>query len=360
MSRKMQKATMVVGGLFVSLVMFGQGCFAQVAKIPEYREPGPIVDTEEYYKKEPPYIIGFSEITLGNTWRTQGMAEAKYEARKHSKLIKDFYVTNAGGNVSEQISDIEDLLARGVDALCIQPGSLTALNPIIERVYQMGIPVVLGGPVTMDKFSSMVMIDNVEFGRKGAEWLVEVLNGKGKIIMLNGIEGVDIERPFGAKEVFMKYPGIKILTEVSADWDYAKGKMAVENLLGAYPEIDGVWSSGGAMTRGAIEAFVEAGRPLVPMVGEDNNGYLKTWKEYKDQGYKGIGLSCPTYIYSYQVKIALEALMGLPIYKYVNIPVPTITEDTLDKYVRPDLPDSFWANTRLPDEEIRKIFPEEK
>ena len=30
--------------------------------------------------------------------------------------------------------------------------------------------------------------------------------------------------------------------------------------------------------------------------------------------------------------------------------------DTLNKFVRPDLPDSFWTQTRLNDAQIQKLF----
>jgi len=67
----------------------------------------------------------------------------------------------------------------------------------------------------------------------------------------------------------------------------------VESMLSAYPEIDGVLSLGGAMTRGAIDAFEEAGRELVPMCGEANNGYLKVWHDRVDQGFQAI-ISTPS------------------------------------------------------------------
>ena len=72
---------------------------------------------------------------------------------------------------------------------------------------------------------------------------------------------------------------IEVLGSANASWDYAQGKAAVESMLSAYPEIDGVWSQGGAMTQGAIDAFIAAGRDLVPMTSEGNNGALKAWYE---------------------------------------------------------------------------------
>ena len=70
------------------------------------------------------------------------------------------------------------------------------------------------------------------------------------------------------KSVFDKYPNIKIVQEVYADWDYAKAKRAMENLLAAYPKIHGVWSQGGAMSEAVVEAYLERNECPPPVTGE--------------------------------------------------------------------------------------------
>lgn len=309
--------------------------------------------------KEPPYVVGLSNFSVLNSWRVQMVEEFRQEAERNKDIIKEVYITNANDNIAKQIADIEDLIAKGVDILLITAISPTALVPVVEKAHKQGIIVVdFDNLVYTDNITAHVIVDQEAFGRVGAEWLVEQLNGKGNIIILNGAQGTSInaERENGAMSVFEKYPDIKILGKAYAHWDYAEGKKATENFLAAYPQIDGVWSQGGAMTQGAIEAFVEAGRPLIPMTGEDNNGFLKLWKKYKDQGFSGISTSMPTYCSAVALDVALAAIQGLPYYKYTVIPIPTITDVDIDKYVREDLPDSFWANTRLSDETIKKIF----
>jgi ribose transport system substrate-binding protein len=211
------------------------------------------------------------------------------------------------------------------------------------------------------------MSDDNEFGEVGAKFLVQALDGKGNIIALDGMDGITvaINRWEGAMSVFEQYPGIKVLGKTFADWDYAKGKAASENFLAAFPDIDGVWASGGAMTQGAIEAFVEAGRPLVPMSGEDNNGFLKLWMKYKGQDdFTAVGCSMPTYFFAEGLKLGLDIAdgkveVGVDIDKDQILHVYTITEDNLDQYVRPDLPDSFWANTHMDEDQIKALFPGE-
>ncbi len=64
----------------------------------------------------------------------------------------------------------------------------------------------------------------------------------------------------------------------------------------------------------------------------------------------------PTWCSAKALEVALAALTGQPVEKETIIPIPTITSETLDQYVSHDLPDSFWCNSQLPDEIVKKMF----
>ena len=309
--------------------------------------------------KAPPYKVGVSNFSVLNSWRVQMIAEINAEAKRQGDLIEAIYITNSNESLPKQISDFEDLIAKGCDIIIIDPMSSTGLLPVIEKAHELGIIVVdFDSNINTENISGHILVDNGEFGKVGAEYIVEKLNGKGKIIVLNGIKGAGIDqiREQGAMNVFEQYPDIEILGKAWAHWDYAQGKRATEDFLAAHPQIDGVWSQGGAMTQGAMEAFVEAGRPLVPMAGEDNNGYLKLWKEYQSQGFSGYSASMPTYTGATALGLALNIIQGRPYHKYTKIPIPTFGDELLDEYLKPDLPDSYWANTRLSDEAAKEMF----
>jgi ribose transport system substrate-binding protein len=307
------------------------------------------------------YVIGLSNFSLGNSWRVQMVEEAKYAAEQHSDLVSELIVTEAEGSVEKQISDIEDLIAKNVDAILITAANPKALVPVVDKAMNAGLVVVdFDNLVYTDNVTAHVIVDQKEFGRVQGDWLVKVLGGKGEIIAFNGIKGTAIsaERFEGAKSVFDKYPDITIVQEVYADWDYAKAKRAMENLLAAYPKIDGVWSQGGAMSEAVVEAYLERGECPPPVTGEDGNGFLKIWKETEETcpGWDSISTSMPTWCSAKALEVALDALQGKKVDKEVFIPIPTITSQTLDQYVKPDLPDSFWCNSKLPEERVKKMF----
>ncbi|MBN9017611.1 MAG: ABC transporter substrate-binding protein [Rhizobiales bacterium] len=315
--------------------------------------PGATEVKREPAKKDK-FVIGLSNISLVNTWRVQMIEEAKYEATKHPE-IAELVVTDAGGNVSKQVSDIEDLLARGVDALLVDPGSETALNGVLDKAYASGIPVVLfASKANPQHYTTKILGDDRFFGKAGADYLVEALGGKGNIIAIRGISGNSIDNDrWAAAEESLKAGGIKVIDTAFGDWAYDKGKQVCESLIVAHPDIDGIWSSGGAMTQACAEVMQENGLKLVPMIGEGNNGFLRIWQE---MNLDSIAPQYPTWFGQQAVIAGVKLLKGEPVQSdYLLNPDP-IRKDQIATYYRPDLNDSYWVGSSLPDDVLKKIY----
>jgi len=304
------------------------------------------------------YKIGYDIYFGGNSWSVQLYKEFQAEAEKHKDTV-DVAYTESDLKADKQVANIEDLITKGVNAIIVTPISPTAVIPVVKKARAKGIKVVLlASKIKTQDYDALVTVNDEDFGMAGAEWLAGKLNGKGKIIALNGIAGISAsdDRWAGAQDVFKKYPDIQIVSAVDASWDYAQAKVAVSNLLAANPEIDGIWSQGGAMTLGAIDAFDAAQRKLVPMTGEDNNGYLKRWVKLEDKGFTSVAPSKPTWLGSESLIVALKLLKGEDVRKDTIFPPPVIDDSNVGKFVRDDLSDSFWVNTRLTDDQVRAAF----
>jgi ABC-type sugar transport system substrate-binding protein len=87
------------------------------------------------------FKIGFSNASVSNTWRVAMYDMMKEEAAKHPNV--ELLYTDANDNAAKQNSDVDDLLAKGIDALLISPSTEAALNPAIEKAYAKGIPVIV-------------------------------------------------------------------------------------------------------------------------------------------------------------------------------------------------------------------------
>jgi len=318
----------------------------------------------EKFKKEPPYTIGWSTIFQANTWAVQFTQELLDEAKRHPDLVKNVIHVDAGGSIPKQIADIESLIRRGVDAIVFDPITPEALKGVLKEAKRRGIPVIgASSPIPIEYCTAWAGREDEPYGKVQAQWIVSKLNGKGNVIALSGLAGnlVAEKRWEGAKEVFDKYPGIKVVAHEYTDWSYATGKETTANLLAAHPQIDGIWTGGGTLTLGAVEAIESAGRPLPEAIGGGDswNGWLKFWKK---RGIESICFSNPTMHSAVALRLALKILQGEPVPKKVLSTAPYVTNRTLDKFVHMDMPDTYWPANWLSAKTVEKIYgkiPEE-
>ncbi|MBE0478183.1 ABC transporter substrate-binding protein [Candidatus Aerophobetes bacterium] len=302
------------------------------------------VDTTQY-KTPPPWRIGFANASISNAWRVFFFQEIKQEFARFPEV--ELLVTDAMDSPSKQVSDVEDLVARGIDLLLISPCTAKPLTPIVERVMDMGIPVVVvDRGIDSDKYISFVHSSHYEMGKAQATWLVEQLGGKGNVVLLGGIAGATPaeERIDGAMFVFNQYPDIKVLATRYCDWSPVKGKREMADLLVRFPRIDGVWSGSALQGSGAVEAFVDARIPVPPITGEDMNRFFKQWKTMR---LTAVAVSNPVWQGAIAARICISILQGVPVSHYIDVGRTIITERELDKYLDAEAPDDWFMDNYL-------------
>src|SRR6516165_1581874 len=90
------------------------------------------------------WVIALSNSYFGNTWRRQ-MVDAFKEAAEQAKKdgrISDYDIENSDGSVNQQVSQMNGLILKHVDAVAINAASPTALNGVIEKACAAGIKVI--------------------------------------------------------------------------------------------------------------------------------------------------------------------------------------------------------------------------
>ncbi|MFP3249272.1 MAG: substrate-binding domain-containing protein, partial [Paraburkholderia sp.] len=266
---------------FVVLIIFGiaaQPSSAQVGDLmdPQYKPTSTQLTKPGEFKKKPPYNIVLAMPGLFTTWLIQQTEEVRHEATLHPEIAK-LTVISSDSNAARQAADLEDQITKGVDAIVVSPVSSTAINAQIAKAVAKGIPVVtFTATASSDQVSVSVLSGGAPEGKIMGDWLAKQLSGKGSIWAFRGIAGntEDTDRYAGLAQS-LKASKLQVSAEVYADWNYAKGKQACESLLLSGKPVDGIWASGGEMTRGCLEVFHEVGKPPVPVTGEGNNGFLR-------------------------------------------------------------------------------------
>lgn len=215
-------------------------------------------------------LIGVSQCS-DDAWRRTMNDDILREASFYNDV--DVVIKTAFDSNQKQIRDIEELIDLGVDVLIVAPNEAVPLTSVIEKAMSANIPVVLVDRKTSSgNYTAFVGADNYQIGREVGVYAVNLLNGKGNIAELRGLNGStpDAERHAGFISVVSKYPGIKIVYEADGGWlrKTAKEKMAdvVQNNL----NVDLVFAHNDEMAVGAYEAIrVNSGIKKPKILGID-------------------------------------------------------------------------------------------
>ncbi len=317
-------------------------------------------ETDQFLTDKDPseLFIGLSDINNINSWRAEMFMEVECMAEEIGCKV---VTADAGGDAQKQISDIQDMIAQGVDGLLIAPASTTATIDVQKEAIAQGIPVFCIDTTTEDKdsYTGYVAANNQDMGHSVALWLLEKMDYKGKIVIFSGMAGTmtSDQRDAGLYQAIEETGAdIEILAQYWDDWSYDTAKQDAEKALAAYPEIDGVFSQGGAMSQGVLEAFEAAGRDLPPITGEANNGFLKFWYNHLDAGMESAAFSCPTKCSSIAFNDLLNALYGKGFYQDHIVLGIYVTNDNLEDYVRTDLIDDMYYDCSLPQDVLEEHF----
>ncbi|MEU8525776.1 MULTISPECIES: ABC transporter substrate-binding protein [Streptomyces] len=302
-------------------------------------DPKP-VDTAPY-KKSGPYHLCFSNAATNNPWRQVGWKTMQAEVAAHPEIAK-FTVLDAEGKDDKQISDIAELQAKGCDALIVSPNTTATLTPAVKGACPKVPVVVFDRGVDTDCPVTFVKpIGGYAFGAEAAEFLTRKVKPGGKVLALRILPGVDVlETRWSAAKATFDKSELDVVGVEFTDGDAAKTKSVVTDYIQRHGTIDGVWLDAGATSVAAVEAFEDAGLPVPPINGEDQQDFLQKWKDAK---LTAIAPTYPTYQWRTAVIAALKVLKGESVPKVWNLPQPTITQENLDTYLKPGMPPLHYA-----------------
>ncbi len=274
-----------------------------------------------------PILLGMSVSTQGNPFY-RNMAEGV--AAEAAALGAEVTVLSADDQLEKQISDVEDLIAAGIDALLINATQDGAVG-VVEQAAMAGIPVItLQRGVPSSLVTSHIGTNNVLIGKLAAEWLVNRLDGTGNIVVLEGIPGAasSEDRKTGSTPVFEAATGIEIVSQQTAEYDRATALTVMENILQATPDINAVFCYNDEMAMGALAALEAAGRTDVIVTGIDA---LPDALEAIRAGALTMTIRIPVYdMGRLGTRYALEAIQGNMVPLQSIIPIEFITSDNVD------------------------------
>lgn len=217
-----------------------------------------------------------AEFTVGVTLLTRAHEfykelEEGLRAQAGEENVK-LVVFSGEWNLKQQLSQVQDLITKGVDAIVVCPVNSKGVVGAIKEANRAGIPVFTadiaaqGGEVI-----SHIASDNRQGGRLAGEYLAKLLEGKGKVIILDQptVTSV-IDRVAGFLEAVEKYPGIEIVGRPAVSpGTKARAKEVTDDVLQAHPDLDAIFGSNDDCALGALRAAEAAGREDLVIIGYD-------------------------------------------------------------------------------------------
>ena len=161
-----------------------------------------------------------------------------------------------------QNNQIENMVTQRYDAILFVPIDTKAGVGTVKAAMSNDVVVIASNTKVADASVPYVGNDDVEGGRLQAQAMVDKLNGKGNVVIIQGPIGqsAQIDREKGELEVLGKHPDIKIIEKKTANWDRAQAMTLTEDWLNAHPKgINGVIAQNDDMALGAVQALKSHG-----------------------------------------------------------------------------------------------------
>ncbi len=213
-------------------------------------------------------LVGISTPTADHGWTGGIVWWTEQAVKEFGKKYPDLeFIYLSSDSDKEQAEHIEYLLAKKIRALVILPHKPAPLTTVLNKVNKTGAFIVVVDR-SIPKVPKDVYLagDNYGFGRECGVYLAGALEGKGNIVVIEGIpcEGNTL-RVDGFKEGIRDAPGIVVMDSQPAYWSPPKGYELMQRYLRQFPNIDAVWCGDDDVLEGALKAYEESGRKDVKL-----------------------------------------------------------------------------------------------
>lgn len=241
------------------------------------------------------------------------------------------------GKTDKQLSQCENALQQGVDALMFIPVDKSGCVPIIENCNEAGVPVICCNNPTdnVDDATAYVGANDIDAGIMEMEYMAEQIGGKGNICIVEGPFGhsAQLARQEGIRQTLEKYPDIQVLFSDTANWDRTQAMDLMENWIQKSGDsIDAVVCHSDDMGMGVLQAIQGAGlQDEIKVIGIDaifdaltavKNGEMSA-TVFQDVYGQADGA----------LDVAYKAIKGESFEKTTYVPFQLVTPDKADEYL---------------------------
>jgi ribose transport system substrate-binding protein len=306
--------------------------------------------------------LGFTDGFGGNSWRLVTTASARAEAKKCPNVSSIDYA-DGQGNTQKAISDIQGMVAKGVDALVVFPDAGKAILPALRSSYKAGVVTVPyrvdpGGKAGVD-YNVWIDTPFAKAGENWGRWIRKVLPKGGNVLMLSGPKGNSqgVEENKGLHKILDPTGKYKFVGEQPfevTNWDPALTQKVLSAAIAKYPKIDVIVSDFGPSLVGALPEFTKSGRKIPALATSDGNVLGCFWKKNvkKNPTFKLFTVSTQNDHARLAIDWAVALASGGKKPASTHFPSLVFEDSTTGKpnpvQCRPNLPGDIYLSAKLP------------
>lgn len=274
-----------------------------------------------------------SEVTIGVLMKTMSdtysnkLGEALEAYAQENYPNAEILLMDGQADIAKQISQAEDLIAKKVDVIILNPQDADGSAQVLDLAADAGIPVVEVNTETVrDDYVSYVGSNDVEAGEMMAAFVTEKLGGEGQYAILEGEMGQSAQllRYEGLENTILKDENMECVATLSASWQRDQAMSTTEDWLSKYPDLKAIICENDDMSMGALQAAESNGRELV-IIGVD--GISDAVQAVSEGRLSGSILQDAKGQASAVVDVAVKVGVGEEVASRYKVPFQLITEE---------------------------------
>jgi inositol transport system substrate-binding protein len=255
---------------------------------------------------------------------------------KADELGVSVTITDAKDDTAAQLTQVENFVSQGVDAIIVVPVDTSAAGPMTAAAQAANIPLVYVNRNPGQAGVPYVGSDSLYAGTVEMQELAKLAGGKGDVVILQGqvTNEAAVLRTQGCNDVVAQNPDMTVVATQAGDWDRAKGQAITENWIQSGTLKAGmvVCANNDEMALGAINALKAANLLDSVFVGgvdatsealaamQAGDLEVTVFQDANGQGQGG-------------VQAAVDLINGVAVPDYVDIPYVLVTPANINDYL---------------------------
>ena len=325
----------LIGVALVLILMLAMmtACAPTETPAPEAEAPATTETPEAPAQEEaqPAFKIGINNFGLANFFARIGKATMEETITSMGGEV----IATVTADVNARTAAIENMIQQGVDAIIIQEGDITQVEPALLEAKAQGIIIASMGAGEADFVDLYVASDETLLGKSSAEQMVKFMGEKGNVVEIYNDAGYMIKlRKEAMHAVVADYPDIEVKYGFVYGWPdfFPDIKSKMEAMLAANPDdIHAVFATFDGAGYAAAAAIREAGlQDKIVITGID--GDPEAYKEMRldDSPFKATVAQDPETIAKICVEKVFDLLNGKTLEsKFIEVPGVVITKDNI-------------------------------